>query len=101
MKIFRIKIYLEFKEFISSIFNKDFKFKKIDKILLNQSNKKFLTFTSQLRTGFLLILKFLKIKYKKKNEVILMSYNLKEMINIPSRLNLKIIFVILILKLGV
>ena len=100
MKIFRIKIYLQFKEFISSIFNKDFNFKRIDKILLNQSNKKFLTYTSQLRTGFLLILKFLKIKYKKKNEIILMSYNLKEMINIPSRLNLKIIFCDIDFKTG-
>lgn len=100
MKIFRIKIYLQFKEFISSIFNKDLNFKKIDKILLNQSNKKFLTYTSQLRTGFLLILKFLKIKYKKKNEIILMSYNLKEMINIPYRLNLKLIFCDIDFKTG-
>ena len=67
-------------------------FKKIDNIILKQSNKNFLTYTSQLRTAFLLVLKYLKFKYKNKNEIILMSYNLKEMINIPLRLNLKINF---------
>ena len=100
MKIFRIKIYLEFKIFIKSIFNKDLNFKKVDKIILHQSKKKYLTYTSQLRTGFLLILKFLKFKNKKKNEIILMSYNLKEMANIPSRLNLKINFCDIDLKTG-
>ncbi len=100
MKIFRIKIYLLIEVFVKSIFSSGLNFEKIDKIILYQSKKKFLTYTSQLRTGFLLILKFLKLKNMKKNEVILMSYNLKEMANIPSKLNLKIIFCDIDLKTG-
>lgn len=100
MKIFRINIYLKLKILIKSIFSEDIIFKKIDKIILFQSKKKYLTYTSQLRTGFLLILKFLKLKYKKKNEIVLMSYNLKEMANIPSRLNLKINFCDISLRTG-
>ena len=100
MKIFRIKLYLQFKVFIKAIFQNKLNFKEIDKIILSQSNKNFVTYTSQLRTGFLLILNFLKKKSKKKNEVILMSYNLKEMINIPSKLKLKIIFCDIDLKTG-
>jgi len=100
VKIFRINIYLKLKILIKSIFSEDIIFKKIDKIILFQSKKKYLTYTSQLRTGFLLILKFLKLKYKKKNEIVLMSYNLKEMANIPSRLNLKINFCDISLRTG-
>ncbi len=100
MKIFRIRLYLQLKVFISAIFQKKLNFKKIDKIILSQSNKNFLTYTSQLRTGFLLILEFLKSRFKKKNEIILMSYNLKEMVNIPSKLKLKIIFCDVDLKTG-
>jgi len=100
VKIFRIKIYLLIEVFVKSIFSSGLNFEKIDKIILYQSKKKFLTYTSQLRTGFLLILKFLKLKNMKKNEVILMSYNLKEMANIPSKLNLKIIFCDIDLKTG-
>ena len=61
MKIFRIRLYLQLKVFIRAIFQKKLNFKKIDKIILSQSNKNFLTYTSQLRTGFLLILEFLKL----------------------------------------
>ena len=86
MKIFRIKIYLKIKIFIKAIFQYKINLKKIDNIILKQSNKNFLTYTSQLRTAFLLVLKYLKLKYKNKNEVVLMSYNLKEMTNIPSDL---------------
>ena len=86
MKIFRIKIYLKIKIFIKAIFQYKINLKKIDNIILKQSNKNFLTYTSQLRSAFLLVLKYLKLKYKNKNEVVLMSYNLKEMTNIPSDL---------------
>ena len=92
MKIFRIKIYLEIKVFIKALFKKKLNFIKIDKIILKQTNKNLITYTSQLRTGFLLILLFLKKKFKEKNEIIMMSYNLKEMVNIPLRLKLKLIF---------
>ena len=100
MKIFRTKIYLLFRVFIKSIFSSKLNFKKIDKIILHQSKKKLLTYTSQLRTGFLFILMFLKFKNKKKNEVIMMSYNLKEMANIPAKLNLTLIFCDINLKTG-
>ena len=43
---------------------------------------------------------FLKFKNKKKNEVIMMSYNLKEMANIPAKLNLTLIFCDINLKTG-
>lgn len=92
MKIFRIKIYLEIKVFIKALFKQKFNFTKIDKIILKQTNKKLITYTSQLRTGYLLVLLFLKQKFKEKNEIIMMSYNLKEMVNIPLRLKLKLVF---------
>lgn len=100
MKIFRIKIYLLTKVFVKSIFSSKLDFEKMDRVILRQSKKNFLTYTSQLRTGFLLILKFLRLKSKQKDEVILMSYNLKEMANIPSKLNLKLIFCDVDLKTG-
>ena len=59
MKIFRIKIYLLFEVFVKSIFSSGLNFEKIDKIILYQSKKKFLTYTSQLRTGFLFIIRFI------------------------------------------
>ena len=100
MKIFRIKIYLEIRVFIRSLFKKKLDFNKTDKIILKQSNKNFLTYTSQLRTGFLLVLLFLKKKFTKKNEIVMMSYNLKEMVNVASQLKLKLIFCDIDLKTG-
>ena len=100
MKIFRIKIYLKIKIFIKALFQNKINLKKIDNVILKQSNKNFLTYTSQLRTAFLLVLKYLKLKYKNKNEIVLMSYNLKEMTNIPLRLNLKINFCDIDFKTG-
>ena len=47
-----------------------------------------------------MVLLFLKEKFSKKNEIIMMSYNLKEMVNIPSKLKLKIIFCDIDLKTG-
>ena len=92
MKLFRIKIYLKLLVFFKSIFKKNFNFNPIDKLILKTSKKRYLTYTSQLRTGFLLVLLYLKSKFKKKNEIIMMSYNLKEMVNIPSKLKLKVVF---------
>ena len=100
MKIFRIKIYLKIKIFIKALFHNKINLKKIDNIILKQSNKNFLTYTSQLRSAFLLVLKYLKLKYKNKNEIVLMSYNLKEMTNIPLKLNLKINFCDIDFKTG-
>ena len=48
--------------------------------------------TSQLRVGFILVLRYLKKKYPKRNQIILNSYNLAEMVNICKNLKLQIIF---------
>ena len=100
MKIFRIKIYLTILTFLKSIFSNNINFNKIDRIFLSQTKKKYLVYTSQLRSSFLLVLMYLKKKFKNKNEVIILSYNLKEMINILSRLQLKVIFCDIDLKSG-
>ena len=86
--------------FLKSIFFNKINFHKIDRILLSQTKKKYLVYTSQLRSSFLLVLMYLKKKFKKKNEVIILSYNLKEMINIVSKLELKVIFCDMDLKNG-
>ena len=54
--------------------------------------KKKIILTSQLRVGFILVLKYLKQKYPKKRQIIINSYNLAEMVNICKNLDLKIIY---------
>ena len=46
----------------------------------------------QLRVGFYLVLKYLKKNNPNKNEIIMNSYNLAEMVNICKSLGLKVIF---------
>ena len=93
MKKFRIFIYLRLKFFLISFFIKNNGFsKKICEKLNNITRKKFSILTSQLRVGFYLVLKYLKKNNPSKNEVIISSYNLAEMVNIPKNLNLKPIF---------
>jgi len=95
VKYFRVNVYLTIKIFFKSLFYSISEKKKddeINKILLKTSNKKKISLTSQCRISFLLILKFLKEKFTKKNEIIFCAYNLPEMANIASNLNLKIVF---------
>ena len=92
MKYFRIKIYLKIIVFFKSLIKNNYDQKKIDQIILSSSKKSYVTYTSQLRSGFLLVLLYLKSKYKDKNEIIMLSYNLKEMVNIARQLNLKLVF---------
>ena len=93
MSFFRIKIYLKFKYFILSFFLKQNSNKaKIIKKLNELTKKKSSILTSQLRVGFFLVLKYLKIKNPEKKEIILNSYNLAEMANICENLKLKIIY---------
>ena len=66
--------------------------KKFCDFLKFQSKKKEVILTSQLRVGFILVLKYLKKKYPKKYQIILNSYNLAEMVNICKNLKLQIIF---------
>ena len=93
MKYFRINIYLSFYNLLISIFN----FKKLDnnvnKILKEQTNKKYNIITSQCRVSFLIILTFLKGKFPDKNEIIIQSYNLPEMVNVAIILGYKINFI--------
>ena len=93
MSCFRINLYLTIKNFILSFFITN---KKMDSLIINHlkliSKKKETLLTSQLRVGFILILKYLKKKYPKKNQIILNSYNLAEMVNICTNLGFKIVF---------
>ena len=93
MKYFRINIYLKFKIYLFAFFLIKNKFeKKIEKLIKENSKKKVFVLTSQLRVGFLLLLKYLKDKYPQKNEIIFLPYNLAEMINVAKNLNFKPIF---------
>ena len=93
MNCFRINLYLTLKHFLLSFFIKGEKInKKICDFLKFQSKKKEVILTSQLRVGFILVLKYLKKKYFKKDQIILNSYNLAEMVNICKNLKLQIIF---------
>ena len=61
MKYFRINIYLKFKIYFFSLFLPKNKLEeKISKLIQKNSNKKNFILTSQLRVGFMLLLKYLK-----------------------------------------
>ena len=94
MKIFRIDLFLTIKVFFKSIFlslkKKDYE-SKIKKILCKNSAKNDFLFTSQCRIALLIVLKFLKIKFPKKDEIIFTAYNLPEMVNVAENLNFKAI----------
>ena len=95
MKIFRINLFLKFKDFLISLVKvliSSTNEKKISKILKKNSKKKHATLISQCRVGLILILNFLKKKDPHKNEIIFSSYNLPAMINIAKQLKFKIIF---------
>ena len=92
--MFRINLYLTIKIFFKSLFSSysTTKDNKGQKILKRLSNKKYLLFTPLCRVSFMLILMFLKSKYKKKNEIILSPYNLPEMVNVANNLKYKIVY---------
>ena len=91
MSFFRINLYLSLKHFLLSFFSNDKKINQdIARYIKDLSGKKEVLLTSQLRTGFILTLKHLKKKFPKRNEIILNSYNLAEMVNISKNLGLKI-----------
>ena len=95
MSYFRINIFLSIKNFLKATFQFDNQSeyeKKINQNILKNTNKKRISLTSQCRISFLFILKYLKIKLSKKNEIIFCAYNLPEMINIARNLRFKIIF---------
>jgi len=93
MSFFRIDLYLTLKQFFLSFLIKEKNItKKIHQFLRALSKKKEVVLTSQLRVGFILVLKYLKWKYPNKKQVIINSYNLAEMVNICKNLELEIIF---------
>ena len=93
MSYFRINLYLPIKYFLLSFFISEYEIKKqINKKLKSFSKKKEITLTSQLRVGFILLLKYLKQKNPDKKDIIINSYNLAEMVNICKNLKLNIIF---------
>jgi dTDP-4-amino-4,6-dideoxygalactose transaminase len=95
MKVFRINLFLKFKDFLLSLFRIIF-FKPNDEIiqniLKNNSKKKYSVLVSQCRVGLILILNFLKKKEPNKDEIIFASYNLPAMVNIAKQIKFKIIF---------
>ena len=94
IKASRIKLYLSTKTLILSIFSNKNKSKNfLIKKFRNVFKKKYVLLTSMCRVGFLIILEYLKSKDPKKNEIIICSYNLKEMVDIPRILKFKIILI--------
>jgi dTDP-4-amino-4,6-dideoxygalactose transaminase len=93
MNFFRINIFLSTYIYLKSFFpiKLDIE-KKISEQINITSNKKYFILTSQLRVGFILLLEYLKKKFQK-NEIIFISYNIPEMINVAKNLKLKIKFI--------
>jgi len=93
MNFFRINIFLSTYIYLKSFFpiRLDIE-KKISEQINITSNKKYFILTSQLRVGFILLLEYLKKKFQK-NEIIFISYNIPEMINVAKNLKLKIKFI--------
>jgi len=93
VKYFRIYPYFKFFFFLKSFFFKGKNLEtKIKNYITNNSGKNFFILTSQLRSGFFILLEFLLKKNPEKNEIILSSFNLAEMANISRNLKLKLIF---------
>ena len=88
MKIPRINIYLKFTHIFSTIFDNYPKSKlNIEAELKKKLNKKFIFLTGMCRSSFIFVLEYLKIKYPKKNEILMCSYNLQEMVEIAINKN--------------
>ena len=64
--------------------------KNTEEIFKNKLKKKFISFTGMCRTGFIIILEYLIKKYPEKNEIIICSYNLEEMVDIARIKNFKV-----------
>ena len=93
MKIHRFNLYLNFKTLIKSFFvNKKNSEKIIIKNLKKILKKKYVVLTAMCRVSFYLILNYLR-KKNKKNEIIMINYNLKEMTDIVSFCGFKLVFI--------
>ena len=91
MKISRVYIYLKFKNLLASFFsNLNTSKNKLSKKLLMMTNKKYIEYFGMCRTSFIVVLEYLKEIKPYKNEIIVCSYNLKEMTDIIKNYNFKI-----------
>ena len=91
MKIHRFNLYISFFGFLKSLFmNSSESQKKLDKFIKKTTSKKYVVFTSMCRGAFYIVLKYLS-KFKNKNEIIMASYNLKEMTDMVKSANHKLI----------
>ena len=82
MGYFRINIYLSITSFFKSFFVSNLVEKKIENFINKTSLKSSFILTSQLRVGFLILLKYLKKEFPKKKEIVFQPFNLPEMINV-------------------
>ena len=93
MKIPRVKIYMKISNFIKAFFKSYSKSKlNVENIIKNKLERKYVHLTGMCRTGLIIILDYLKEKDQSKNEILVCSYNLKEMIDIIRLRNFKIKF---------
>ena len=92
MSIFRINIYLTLKNFLLAFFiSKSNKIKEIENFLRSKS-KKIYFINKSTKNWFYFSFKIFNKEQSKKNEIIISSYNLAEMVSICKNLNLKIIY---------
>jgi len=77
MSFFRIYIYLKFPIFLKSLFtNYSSDIKLVENTFKKTTKKNHSIILSQLRVGFIIILKYLKKKNTKKNKIIIKTKNL-------------------------
>ena len=100
MGYFRINIYLSITSFFKSFFVSNLVEKKIENFINKTSLKRSFILTSQLRVGFLILLKYLKKEFPKKKEIVFQPFNLPEMINVAKNLGYNANFVEQNLKTG-
>jgi dTDP-4-amino-4,6-dideoxygalactose transaminase len=101
MSYFRINIYLIFKFFLLSFFYRKKNIEAlIQKLIIKNSLKKFFILTSQLRIGFLILLKYFQKINPEKKEIIFSPYNIPEMISVAKNLNYEVVFCDVDLKTG-
>lgn len=93
MKQSRVYLYLNFRIIFKSFFKNCSQSKlSIEKEFKKKLNKKKIHLTGMCRTAFLIILEYLLEKNPKKKELIICTYNLKELIDIARLKKFKIVF---------
>ena len=91
MKVSRVYIYLKIKTLLLSLFSGKYSSKEnISKTLRKMTDKKYIAYFGMCRSCLIVFLEFLKEKRPKKNEIIVCSYNLKEMIEIIKNYNFNV-----------